>query len=350
MQECRSKTAMWAGRVAGPRPAAIETLLFTPDSKDTSVTSSTTVAPPVRPTSVKRKAADRKDGWLRRLPLLPALVVTLALTQFPFLLTLIYSTLNWNLLLPGTTRFTAFDNYIKAFRDPAFLGAVGNTLIMTVSAVLVSALLGLGLALLLDRKFMGRGFARTLAITPFLVMPAAGALVWKTLILNPSFGVLNWALAPFGSNTTDWIGQHPMFTVVMIIIWQWTPFMMLILLAGLQSQSPEILEAARVDGANGLKIFRYLTFPHLRQYLELAIILGSIYIIQTFDQVFLVTQGGPGTATTNLPYFLYLKTFRAGDIGYASAVGVLVVIGTVIIATLALRVASSLFKEEGSNA
>lgn len=280
---------------------------------------------------------------------MPALIFTLALTQFPFLLTLVYSTLHWNLIIPGQIGFQGLGNYIEAFSDPVFLQSVGNTVIMTVSAVIVSAVLGMGMAILLDRKFFGRGLARTLVITPFLVMPAAGSLVWKTLMLDPTAGVVNFVIKGLGGPDIDWVGHYPMLSVVLMIVWQWTPFMMLILLAGIQSQSTEILEAARMDGANEFKIFRHLTFPHLRQYLELAIILGSIYIIQTFDQVFLVTQGGPGTSTTNLPYFLYLKTFRSGDIGYASAVGVLVVIATIIIATFALRVASSLFRGEGSN-
>lgn len=301
--------------------------------------------PPMTPRQSTPTGA-RRDAWVRRLPLMPALIVTILLTQLPFVLTLVYSMMSWNLLEPGQRTFVGFDNYVEAFSDSVFQDSVVNTLIITVSAVLVSALLGLGLALLLDRKFIGRGIARTLAITPFLVMPAAGALIWKTMILNPSFGTLNWALSPLGGESIDWMGAHPMLTVVMIVVWQWTPFMMLIILAGLQSQSSDVLEAARVDGANGWHIFRHLTLPHLRQYIELAVILGSIYILQTFDVVFLVTQGGPGTSTTNLPYFLYLKTFRSGDIGYSSAVGVLVVVATIIIATLALRVVSSLFRQE----
>lgn len=302
--------------------------------------------PKPRP-SPQEKSRTRRDGWLRRIPLMPALIFTLILTQLPFLLTFIYSFLDWNLLDPARgVSFNGFGNYTRAFRDPVFLQSVGNTVLITVSAVLVSAVLGLMLALLLDRKFMGRGLARTLVITPFLVMPAAGSLVWKNLILDPAYGVLNWALGPFGGSSIDWIGHYPMVTIVMVVVWQWTPFMMLILLAGLQSQPGEVLEAAQVDGAGPFRIFRYMTFPHLRQYFELAIILGTIYIIQTFDQVFLITQGGPGTATTNLPYFLYLETFRAGDIGYAAAVGVIVVIATIIFSLFALRVASSMFRQE----
>jgi sorbitol/mannitol transport system permease protein len=129
-------------------------------------------------------------------------------------------------------------------------------------------------------------------------------------------------------------------------VWQWTPFMMLILLAGLQSQSEEVLEAARVDGANAWQIFRKMTLPHLRQYLELGGLLGSIYLVNTFDSVFSITQGGPGTATTNLPYEIYLTTFRKFEYGEAAAAGVIVVILTIIVATFALRVISSLFRME----
>ena len=207
-------------------------------------------------------------------------------------------------------------------------------------------MIGIALAVLLDKKFIGRSVARTLLITPFLVMPTAGALLWKTSIFNPVFGLLNWALSPFGVGNVDWTSQHPMLAIIMVLTWQWTPFMMLIVLAGLQSQSPEILEAAKVDGARAFSTFRRITLPHLRQFIELSILLGSIYVVQTFDAIFMITQGGPGQATTNLPYFIYLEAFRAFNVGEAAAAGVIVVIATIAIATFALRVISNLFTEE----
>jgi sorbitol/mannitol transport system permease protein len=136
--------------------------------------------------------------------------------------------------------------------------------------------------------------------------------------------------------------------VVVALVWQWTPFMMLILLAGLSGQSSEALEAALIDGATAMDTFRFITLPHLRQYLELSVLLGSIYVLQTFDAVFTITQGGPGTATTNLPYEIYLTMFRKYEYGQAAAAGVVVVIGTIIVATFALRVVSSLFKQEAT--
>jgi sorbitol/mannitol transport system permease protein len=179
-------------------------------------------------------------------------------------------------------------------------------------------------------------------------------LLWKHVLYNPDYGLLNgtlnaiWRL--FGADegpTVDWVSSHPMPAVVAALVWQWTPFMMLILLAGLQSQPGDVLEAAKLDRASGLQTFRFITLPHLRQYIELSVLLGSIYVLQTFDAIFTITQGGPGSATTNLPYEIYLTMFRKYEYGEAAAAGVVVVIGSIIVATFALRTISSLLTEEG---
>ncbi|MBX6766943.1 MAG: sugar ABC transporter permease [Actinomadura rubrobrunea] len=311
----------------------------------------TVTAPTVRRAPKKNASPPRPRGrWKRRLPLLPALVLTIALTQVPFAFTLWYSVHSRNLLRPGTDRFVGLANYTKVFTDSAFRNAAVNTVVLTASAVVLSMLLGVVLAMLLDRRFLGRGIVRTMLITPFLVMPAAAALLWKTSMLNPVYGLLNWALSPFGVGDLDWASRYPMATIVMVLVWQWTPFMMLIVLAGLQSQSPEVLEAARVDGAGWWQTFRFVTVPHLRRYIELGILLGSIYVVQTFDAIFMITQGGPGQATTNLPYFIYLKAFRGFELGEAAALGVVVVAATIVIATFALRLISNLFSSEGVGA
>src|SRR5205807_5954106 len=143
-----------------------------------------------------------------------------------------------------------------------------------------------------------------------------------------------------GFNSVQFISDHPLGSIVTVLVWQWTPFMMLIMLAGLQSQPGDVIEAANVDGASALGVFRQLTLPHLRRYLELGALLGSIYIVQAFDAVFTITSGGLGTA--NLPYTVYQSFYQAHENGLASAAGVLVVIGSIIIATFALRVVSSL--------
>lgn len=292
--------------------------------------------------------------WRRRAPLLPALVFTVIVTQLPFVATLVISSLSWNIYRPDARKFIGLQNYVTVFTDSRLRTAVFNTVVLTAGVVVVSVLIGLGLAVLLDRRFPGRGLARTLLIAPFLVMPVAAALLWKHMLYNPDYGLLNGTLNAvarlFGKDgpVVDWISNTPMVAVIAALVWQWTPFMMLILLAGLQAQQSDIIEAAKVDGAGGLQTFRHLTLPHLRQYLELATLLGSIYVVQTFDAVFTITQGGPGSATTNLPYEIYLTMFRKYEYGQAAAAGVVVVIGTIIVATFALRTISSLFREEAS--
>jgi sorbitol/mannitol transport system permease protein len=292
-----------------------------------------------------------KTGWARRAPLLPALIFMIVMTQLPFVATLVISTLSWNSLEPGSRKFVFLDNYKTVFTDPALRQAVVNTIIFTAAIVVVSVVLGLIVAVLLDRKFLGRGVVRTMMITPFLIVPIAAALIWKHALLNPNYGlfngVLTWIGKLFGDSSPaqpDWISQMPKVAIIASLVWQWTPFMMLILLAGLQSQPGEPLEAAKVDGATPWQTFRFVTLPHMRTYIELAMVLGSIYIVQNFDTVFTITSGGLGTA--NLPYAVYNTFFAGHEYGQASAAGVIVVIGSILLGTFALRVVSTLFREE----
>ena len=291
-------------------------------------------------------AARRWDGWLRRLPLLPALVYVILITQLPFVLTIVYSLQKWNLLYPVLPRFIGLQNYLDILNDPSIRIAIWNTIVLTISAVTISVALGVGIAVLLNREIFGKGILRTLMIGPFLVMPTAAALMWKDTLLNPLTGFVNYILTPIGLGSFDFINRFPMASIVGIEVWRWTPFMMLIVLAGLQSQNQEVLEAAEVDGARPLQMFRYITLPSIRPFIELGALLGSLFIVQSFDTIFMTTQGGPGEATTNLPFKLYLEAFQAFDIGRASAIGVLAVILTMIVATFALRTLFTIFQVE----
>jgi sorbitol/mannitol transport system permease protein len=301
-----------------------------------------------------KKAQDpgvsRAEGWRRRGPLLPALIFMIIVTQIPFLFTLYYSTLSWNLVRPGSRRFVGLQNYLDVIGDSTFWQVAINTVVIIVGTVLISVVLGLLLALLLDRAFLGRGLVRTLLITPFLVTPVAGALMWKTAMLDAVFGIVNWVLSPFGVHNVDWVSRFPLTSVMINLVWQWTPFMMLLILAGLQSMPRDILEAGRVDGAGAFQLFRELTLPHLRRFIELGVVLGAIYLVNTFDAIYMMTQGGPGTASANLPFYIYQRAFLGFDIGQAAAMGVIVVIFTMIIASFALRLIFKSFtgKEEAA--
>jgi sorbitol/mannitol transport system permease protein len=238
---------------------------------------------------------------------------------------------------PGSEHFTGLGNYADVFEDSQFRQTAINSVIMTVGVVLIAMVIGVALALVLDRKFFGRGVVRTLLVTPFLIMPVAGALLWKTTLFDPTYGIVDWVLRPFGIGHFDWVGSFPLGSVMIEMIWQWTPFMMLLVLAGLQSQPKDILEAASVDGARPLQIFRELTLPHLRRYIELGVVLGAIYVVNEFDAVYMMTQGGPGISSANLPFYIYQRAFLGFQVGQAAAMGVVVVVATIIIATFALR-------------
>jgi sorbitol/mannitol transport system permease protein len=300
----------------------------------------------------------RRDKWRRRFPLLPALLFTIVVTQIPFLFNIWFSLQDWKIVPPRGPDFVGLENYTEGYDNRFFFyvdlsdplgsllsSAVGVSIFMTTAAVLLSLLVGTGLALLLDRQFFGRGIARTLLITPFLVMPVVAGLLWKNQIFSSTFGVLNAVLEGIGLDAIPFVERYPFWAIVTVLVWQWSPFMMLIILAGLQGQPTDILEAARVDRASGRGIFTQITLPMLRPYMELGIVLGAIYLLQVFDHIDVMTGGGPGS--TNVPYFVYQRSIGGGwDFGQAAAYSIIVVIATIIIATVALRVLSSLFQRQ----
>jgi sorbitol/mannitol transport system permease protein len=271
--------------------------------------------------------------WRRRLPLLPALLFAIVVTQVPFLLSVYYSFTEWSINPPTPRHFIGLDNYQTLVSDPFFREAAWTSVLMTVSTVLISLGLGTLLAVLLDRHFFGQGIVRTLLITPFLIMPVVAGLIWKNQMFSGLYGVLNWVLERLGFNSIEFVSQYPLASIVTVLVWQWTPFMMLIMLAGLQSQSTDVLEAAKVDGASVFGTFRQLTLP------------GTIYVVQVFDQVDVMTGGGPDS--TNIPYFVYERSIGGGwDFGLASAYSIVVVLVSIVVATVALRVLSRLLTDE----
>jgi sorbitol/mannitol transport system permease protein len=303
-----------------------------------------------RTAPVKGRVGDPfSSPWRRRAPLLPALLFAILVTQLPFLVSIYYSFTDLKdktqSLIPQPTKFVGLENYRAIFSDQFFRQAVWTSVKMTVLAVLLSLVFGTLFAVLLDRKFLGQGLVRTLLITPFLLMPVVAALIWKQQMFSSLFGVLNKTLNFFGLSSVAFISDHPLASIITVLVWQWTPFMMLIILAGLQSQPSDVIEAANVDGASAFGIFRQLTLPHLRRYLELGALLGSIYIVQAFDAIDVMTGGGPGS--TNVPYFVYEESIGGGfRYGSASAYAIVVVIFSIIIATFSLRVLSGLLKDD----
>jgi sorbitol/mannitol transport system permease protein len=280
-----------------------------------------------------------KEKSLPRKLIAPALIFSITLTQVPFLVTIYFSLMEWNLLKPQDKAFAGIDNYVYVFQNGSLLPAITATVGITAISVISSLLVGLFFAVLLDRKFRGQALARTLIITPFLIMPAASALIWKFSMFDTNIGVINFIVQKLGFSAIGWSTQYPYLSVIILLTWQFAPFMMLILLSGLQSQSSEVLEAASVDRAGVWRTFAFITLPHLRQYIEIAILLGTIMLLQAFDPIAIVTKGTGGTKT--LAYLLYERAFVGMNVGQAAAYGVVTVLLTIVVATISLR---SLFK------
>lgn len=305
-----------------------------------------TSPPPVKTDrDASLRVRSRRESTIARALVLPAFVVAVLLTQIPFLITIYYSFQRWNLLKPADVGFAGLDNYVALFTKGDFFSSLWATVVITGSSVVLSVVFGLLIALLLDRKFRGQGFARTLLITPFLMMPAAAALIWKWSLFDANSGIFNWLLSIVGVDPVAWNTDYPVLTIICVLTWQYTPFMMLILLAGLQGQSQDVLEAAQVDGAGPFRIFRALTLPHLRQYIELSVLLGAIFMLQVFDPVHIMTKGTGGSKT--LPYLLYERAFVGLNVGEAAAYGVVTVILTIIVASIALRTLFRIFSQQG---
>jgi sorbitol/mannitol transport system permease protein len=310
-------------------------------------------APPTRPVvghlsvpTARRRLEDRQVG---RFLVLPALVFAILVTQAPFLLTIWYSLQRWNLNRPERREFVGIDNYrFLLSRDPSFYTALGNTVAFVVGAVIASLLLGLFYAELVNHKFPGRGIVRTLLITPFLIMPAAAALTWKNQLLNPNYGVVDWLVNTSlpGNLGPVWLEELPMVSVVGVVVWRWAPFMMLILLAGMQSISEEVREAARVDGATPWQEFRDITVPHLTRFVQLGGLLGTVFIVQEIDPIFLMTEGGPGDATTTLPYLVYERARESFDNGRGAALGVIVVLLAMVAITFLVRLLDRMLERQ----
>jgi sorbitol/mannitol transport system permease protein len=293
----------------------------------------------------KAAGDDRQYFTVGRWLVAPAFLYAVVITQIPFIVALYDSTFRWNLMRPDRKAFIGLQNYkdlissLAKDSDPyAFRAAIVNSVIFTVGAVLLSLLLGLAYAELVNHKFPGRNIVRTMLITPFLVMPVAGALGWKNLMMDPDFGVINWLFDTLHLGADPvWLAHLPRQSIIIMLVWRWAPFMMLILLAGMQSIDEEVREAARVDGATPFEEFIGITLPHLYRFMQLGALLGSVYIVQETDAIFVTTQGGPGTLTTNLPYLVYETAVRGSQVGRGAAMGVVVVALTIVAMTFLLR-------------
>ena len=252
---------------------------------------------------------------------IPALVVISAVIVFPWVFTLWMSAHRWT--LGQEQSFIGFENYIRLASDARFWESLWHTLIYTVLSVVAPLFLGTLAALVFDAQFPLRGFLRGVFVMPMMATPVAIALVW-TMMFHPQLGVLNYLLSFIHIGPLEWIYNQSTVipSLVLVETWQWTPLVMLIVLGGLAAVPREPYESAEIDGANAWQKFRYLTMPMIAPFLMIAVIIRSIDAVKSFDIIYAMTQGGPGTASETINIYLYNTAFAYYDIGYGSAMAV----------------------------
>jgi sorbitol/mannitol transport system permease protein len=203
--------------------------------------------------------------------------------------------------------------------------------------IAITVVAGVALALLIDEPFPGRGIVRVLLISPFFVIPTVNALLWKHMMMNPIYGVLGQVWRFFGLQPVDWMSDRPLFSVIVMVAWQWLPFATLIFVTALQSMNREQLEASRMDGAHYLQQVRYLYIPHLGRSIAVVIMIETIFLMSVFAEIFTTTGGGPGDASTNLAFLIFKQALLNFDAGVASAGALLAVVLANIVAIFLIR-------------
>jgi sorbitol/mannitol transport system permease protein len=282
--------------------------------------------------------ATRQTQLLARTLLTPAVGLLFVWMIVPLALTIYFATLHYNLLDAESEQFVGFENFRYFLTDPAFLASLRNTLVLVGSVLLLTVLLGILLALLLDQPVVGRSIVRLMVIAPFFVMPTVSALVWKNLLMHPVSGLFAWIAKLFGATPIDWFNDVPMFAIILIVSWQWLPFATLILLTALQSLDEEQKEAAEMDGARALSTFIYITLPHLARPITVVILIETIFLLTVFAEIFVTTGGGPGLQTTNIAFLIYSQALIQYDVGSASAGGLVAVVLANIVAFFLVRI------------
>ena len=274
---------------------------------------------------------------LPRLLLTPAVATLLLWMLVPLAMTVYFSLIRYNLMQPDQTGFNGLDNFEYFLTDPSFSAAVVNTVLLLGSVILITVVLGMGLALLIDEAFPGRAVVRLLLISPFFVMPTVNALLWKHMMMHPIYGALAQVSIFFGFTPVEWLSDHPLVSIIIMVAWQWLPFATLIFMTALQSMNREQLEAARMDGATYLQQLRYLYIPHLGRPVAVVVMIELIFLLSVFAEIYTTTGGGPGDASTNVAFLIFKQALLNFDAGVASAGALFAVLLANIAAAFPIR-------------
>ncbi len=277
------------------------------------------------------------NRFLPRLLMTPAIATLFLWMIVPLVMTIYFSLIRYNLMQPEAVGFIGLENFEYFVTDPSFGEAVKNTLLLLGSVILITVIGGIALALLIDDPFPGRGLVRILLISPFFVMPTVNALLWKHMMMNPVYGVLAQVWQFFGATPVDWLTDFPLFSVIVMVSWQWLPFATLIFITALQSMSREQLEASRMDGATYLQQLRYLYIPHLGRSIAVVVMIEMIFLLSVFAEIYTTTGGGPGDASTNVAFLIFKHALLSFDAGVASAGALFAVVLANIAAIFLIR-------------
>jgi multiple sugar transport system permease protein len=276
----------------------------------------------------------QKTRIATNLSLIPMIVILIATFLIPLGIAIYISSKNYDLSM-GTNQFNYFKNYVKIFSDSSFFRAIGRNIIYVAITVSANFILGLIMALVVNTKFKGANVLSGILILPMILMPTAAAVLWRFLY-NETFGLVNHILALFGFQGTAWLasGKTALYGVILTDIWAWTPWMFLVLLAGLKSIPTEPTEAARIDGATSFSLFRYITLPLLKPVILIALTLKTIDTFKAFDYLWIMTMGGPGESSHIISTYIYWKTFTKLNFGYGSAMSIFSLLIIIIISVI----------------
>ncbi|MDF1621018.1 carbohydrate ABC transporter permease [Pseudothioclava nitratireducens] len=280
--------------------------------------------------------ATQQSRSAARLMMAPAVILLLGWMLVPLIMTLYFSFKKYLPLRGGDLGWVGFDNYVSFVTSSSFWPSIQTTLIIVGGVLVITLVLGVLLAILLDQPMWGQGIVRILVIAPFFVMPTVSALVWKNMFMDPINGILAHLWRFFGAQPVEWLSQASMPSLIIIISWQWLPFATLILLTAIQSLDSEQLEAAEMDGAPVLKRFWFITLPHLSRAITIVILIQTIFLLGIFAEIFVTTGGAFGTRT--LSYLIFQRVLESQNIGLGSAGGVYAIILANIVAIFLMRI------------
>ncbi|CUK20259.1 Trehalose transport system permease protein SugA [Ruegeria denitrificans] len=280
--------------------------------------------------------ATQHSRSVARLMMAPAVVLLLGWMLVPLTMTLYFSFKKYLPLRGGDLGWVGFDNYVRFVSSSSFWPAVQATLMIVGGVLVITVMLGILLAMLLDQPMWGQGVVRILVIAPFFVMPTVSALVWKNMFMDPVNGLLAHLWRFFGAEPISWLSEASMTSIIMIVSWQWLPFATLILLTAIQSLDSEQLEAAEMDGAPVLKRFYHIILPHLSRAITIVILIQTIFLLSIFAEIFVTTGGAFGTRT--LTYLIFQRVLESQNVGLGSAGGVYAIILANIVAIFLMRI------------